>query len=80
MNQSLINIMVSHFPCDTDGNLYATKEIVEEYTKAIAKHLYTSVVASILITDVVMEHIDQKPTAEDYIRGIKKDFGEYNEN
>jgi hypothetical protein len=40
-----------------------------------AELLHRQVIASILITDVVMEEKGLKPTSEDYIRGINKDLG-----
>jgi hypothetical protein len=37
--------------------------------------MHKKVIASILITDVVMEEKGQVPTSEDYIRAINNDFG-----
>ncbi len=50
-------------------------QLLEKFTKLIVQELHREVIASILITDVVMEAKGQKPTSEDYIRAINKDFG-----
>jgi hypothetical protein len=47
----------------------------ESYMKRFAELLLRQVIASILITDVVMEAKGQVPTSEDYIQAINKDFG-----
>lgn len=39
------------------------------------KDMHKKVIASILITDVVMEEKGLTPTSEDYIQAINKDFG-----
>lgn len=50
----------------------------EQFTKVSNKFadlIYRNVIASILITDIVMEEKGQTPTSEDYIHAINKDFG-----
>ena len=54
-----------------DGHYYIVKPELEKF----AELLHRQVIASILITDVVMEAKGQVPTSEDYIRAINKDFG-----
>ena len=48
---------------------------VEQFAKLVLRDMHPKVIASILITDVVMEEKGQVPTSEDYIRAIHKDFG-----
>jgi len=48
---------------------------VEKFAELIVADMHKKVIASILITDVVMEEQGQVPTSEDYIRAINKDFG-----
>lgn len=54
-------------------------EFHQAYTQKLAEliqeDMYRKVIASIIITDVVMEEKGQKPTSEDYIQAINKDFG-----
>ncbi len=45
------------------------------FAELIIEDMHKKVIASILITDVVMEEKGQVPTSEDYIRAINKDFG-----
>ena len=47
----------------------------EKFAELIMQDMHKKVIASILITDVVMEEKGQVPTSEDYIRAINKDFG-----
>jgi len=47
----------------------------EKFAELIVKEMHRKVIASILITDVLIEEKGQKPTLEDYIRAINKDFG-----
>ena len=47
----------------------------EKFAELIKQDMHRKVIASILITDVVMEEKGLKPTSEDYIRAIHKDFG-----
>lgn len=62
-----------------DGIVDQGGEFHEAYTKKFAElivqDMHRKVIASILITDVVMEEKGQVPTSEDYIRAINKDFG-----
>ena len=46
-----------------------------KFAELILQDMHRKVIASILITDVVMEEKGQKPTSEDYIQAINKDFG-----
>lgn len=48
---------------------------LEKFAELIMQDMHRKVIASILITDVVMEEKAQMPTSEDYIRAINKDFG-----
>lgn len=51
------------------------KEGAKKFAELIQEDMYRKVIASILITDVVMEEKGQTPTSEDYILAINKDFG-----
>jgi hypothetical protein len=57
--------------CDTDF----LADMDPRRVKIFAELLHRQVIASILITDVVMEAKGQVPTSEDYIQAINKDFG-----
>jgi hypothetical protein len=48
---------------------------LEKFAELIMQDMHKKVIASILITDVVMEEKGLIPTAEDYILAINKDFG-----
>lgn len=48
---------------------------LEKFAELIMQDMHKKVIASILITDVVMEEKGQVPTSEDYIRAINNDFG-----
>jgi 4-aminobutyrate aminotransferase-like enzyme len=52
-----------------------TRFSADKFAELIMKDMHKKVIASILITDVVMEEKGQVPTSEDYIRAINKDFG-----
>ena len=52
-----------------------TPEQLARVSGKFADLIYRNVIASILITDIVMEEKGQTPTSEDYIRAINKDFG-----
>ena len=47
----------------------------KKFAELILQDIHRKVIASILITDVVMEEKGQVPTSEDYIRAIQKHFG-----
>ncbi len=47
----------------------------EKFAELIVQDMHRKVIASILITDVVMEEKGQVATSEDYIQAINKDFG-----
>jgi hypothetical protein len=47
----------------------------QKLAELIVADMHRKVIASILITDVVMEENGETPTSEDYIRAINKDFG-----
>ena len=55
---------------DTWKKIYSKK-----FAELIVAEMHRKVIASILITDVLMEEKGQKPTSEDYIRALNKDFG-----
>ena len=46
-----------------------------QFAELIQEDIRRKVIASILITDVVMEEKGRVPTSEDYIQAINKDFG-----
>lgn len=48
---------------------------IEKFAELVVQDMHLKVIASILITDVVMEEKGQVPTSEDYICAINKDFG-----
>lgn len=52
-----------------------SKDFAKKFAELIMQEMHRKVIASILITDVLMEEKEQKPTSEDYIRAINKDFG-----
>ncbi len=52
-----------------------TRSDLKKFAELILQDMHRKVIASILITDVVMEEKGQKPTSEDYIQAINKDFG-----
>ncbi len=52
-----------------------TRFSADKFAELIIEDMHKKVIASILITDVVMEEKGQVPTSEDYIRAINKDFG-----
>ena len=50
-------------------------DLMEKFAELIVQDMHRKVIASILITDVVMEEKGLTPTSEDYIQAINKDFG-----
>jgi hypothetical protein len=54
---------------------YWPGEYVEKFAELVIEDMRRKVIASILITDVLMEEKGQVPTSEDYIRAINNDFG-----
>ena len=58
-----------------DEHYFMYREEVQGLIELITQDMYRKVIASILITDVVMEETGCEPTSEDYILAIKKDFG-----
>jgi len=54
---------------------FLNDEFLEKFAELIVEDMHKKVIASILITDVVMEEKGLTPTSEDYIRAINKDFG-----
>jgi hypothetical protein len=48
---------------------------LELFAELVIEDMRRKVIASILITDVLMEEKGQVPTSEDYILAINKDFG-----
>jgi hypothetical protein len=54
---------------------FLNDEFMEQFAKLVVEDMHKKVIASILITDVVMEEKGLTPTSEDYIRAINKDFG-----
>jgi hypothetical protein len=47
----------------------------KKFAELIMQEMHRKVIASILITDVLMEEEGLIPTSEDYIQAINKDFG-----
>ena len=62
-----------------DGIVDQGGEFHPAYTQKLAElivqDMHRKVIASILITDVLMEEKGQVPTSEDYIRAINRDLG-----
>jgi hypothetical protein len=57
----------------TNG-LVRTEDFNQKFAELVIEDMRRKVIASILITDVLMEEKGQVPTSEDYIRAINKDF------
>jgi hypothetical protein len=57
------------------GTYMSHPEFNKKFAELIMQDMHKKVIASILITDVVMEEKGQVPTSEDYIQAINKDFG-----
>ena len=74
-----IQILAGQAEDYADGIVDQGGEFHPAYTQKLAElilqDMHRKVIASILITDVVMEEKGQVPTSEDYIRAIHKDFG-----
>jgi signal transduction protein with GAF and PtsI domain len=51
-----------------------TEKLLGVVSKQVQQDMHKKVIASILITDVVMEAKGITPTSEDYIKAINKDF------
>ena len=49
--------------------------LIEGFAELLMQDMHRKVIASILITDVVIAEKGQNPTSEDYIRAINHDFG-----
>lgn len=73
MNERITEIMQE---CETEySTSYEPSYDMDKFAEMIMQDMHKKVIASILITDVVMEEKGQVPTSEDYIRAINKDFG-----
>jgi hypothetical protein len=57
------------------GAYQLQEQHMKKFAELIVRDMHRKVIASILITDVVMEEKGLTPTSEDYIRAINKDFG-----
>ena len=77
MNERMYKLINQCFIATSDGKLSELNTVsnIEKFAALIVKEMHRKVIASILITDVFMEEKGQKPTSEDYIRAIHKDFG-----
>ena len=77
MNERMHELINQCFIATSDGKLSELNTVsnIEKFAALIVKEMHRKVIASILITDVFMEEKGQKPTSEDYIRAIHKDFG-----
>ena len=76
--QELAEQAEAHYRANVLGaSMYKTppNRLMKKFAELIQEDMYRKVIASILITDVVMEEKGQKPTSEDYISAINKDFG-----
>jgi hypothetical protein len=71
--EKFITEAIKAIPDHVDFDL--PKEFTEKFADLIVQDMHRNIIASILITDVVMEEKGQVPTSEDYIRAINKDFG-----
>ena len=72
MNERIKQLAEQATTEEHDGFRYLDKQ---KFAELILQDMHRKVIASILITDVVMEEKGQVPTSEDYIRAINKDFG-----
>jgi hypothetical protein len=72
MNERIKQLAEQATTEEHDGFRYLDKR---KFAELIMQDMHRKVIASILITDVVMEEKGQVPTSEDYIRAINKDFG-----
>ena len=78
MNERIVDIAIeanSQTGNEFDLNYKPLDAFLEKFAELIQEDMYRKVIASILITDVIMEEKGQKPTSEDYIQAINKDFG-----
>jgi len=71
MNERIKQLAEQATTEEHDGFRYLDKQ---KFAELIMQDMHRKVIASILITDVVMEEKGQVPTSEDYIRAINKDF------
>lgn len=76
MNERIKELAEQATTEEHDGFRYFDKA---KFAELIMQDMHKKVIASILITDVVMEEKGQVPTSEDYIRAINNDFGVSNE-
>ena len=72
MNEQIKQLAEQATTEEHDGFRYLDKQ---KFAELIMQDMHRKVIASILITDVVMEEKGQVATSEDYIRAINKDFG-----
>jgi len=56
------------------STLYFRKDQLTNFAELIMHDIHKKVIASILITDILMEEKGQVPTSEDYIRAINEDL------
>ena len=78
MNERIVDIAIeanNQTGNEFDLNYKPLDAFLEKFAELIQEDMYRKVIASILITDVIMEEKGQKPTSEDYIQAINKDFG-----
>ena len=77
MNERIVDIAIeanSQTGNEFDLNYKPLDAFLLKFAEGIQEDMYRKVIASILITDVIMEEKSQKPTSEDYISAINKDF------
>ncbi len=72
MNERIQELAKQCWDTRPEGQLHFDNE---KFAEMVVEEMHRKVIASILITDVVMEEKGLTPTSEDYIRAINKDFG-----
>ncbi len=72
MNERIKQLAEQATTEEHDGFRYLDKQ---KFAELIMQEMHRKVIASILITDVLMEEEGLIPTSEDYIQAINKDFG-----
>ena len=77
MNEQIKRLLIQSEVFNKDGTVLkdVTEYELKKFAELIMQDMHKWVIASILLTDVLMEEKGLKPTSEDYIRAINKDFG-----
>ncbi len=75
MNERILELAIeARKYAETKPDIYSVA-YDKKFAELLIQEMHRKVIASILITDVVMEEKGLTPTSEDYIRAINKDFG-----